>query len=161
MNAIVKPKATILDLDAMMDQNMDEVETLPDFVLPPPGLYMLLVKECKIESVDKQDKTKGSRINITYEVAETVGVEGNEPPVPNKSLFSERFTGTEDGIKFFKKAAMNILSVTSFEGASLGDVVNNLAGTEFQAKITLRKSVKDGKTYENVQVRAANPVVAE
>jgi hypothetical protein len=144
----------------MMDTNMDTVETMPDFVMPPAGLYILNVKSCAVEQADKKDKTKGSRIRITYTVAATIEV-ANEQPVPDGSLFSEAFTGTEDGIKFFKKSAMNILGVTSFEGASLGDVVNNLAGTEFKAKITIRKSSKDGKVYENVQVRAANPVVAE
>lgn len=160
MNATTKPKATILDLDAMMDQNMDEVETMPDFVMPPPGLYILLVKECKVEQADKSDKTKGSRIRITYTVSSTIEVK-DEQPVPDGSMFSEAFTGTEDGIKFFKKSAMNILGVSSFEGASLGDVVGNIAGTEFKAKITVRKSNKDGKSYENVQVRAANPTVAD
>ena len=161
MNATTKPKATILDLDAMMDVSMDSVETVPDFVMPPPGLYILDVKECKFEQIDKADKAKGSRIRITYVIGDTVEVANSEQPVPNGSLFSESFQGTEDGLKYFKKSAMNILGVTSFEGASLGDVVSNLAGTQFKAKLSIRKSSKDGKVYENLSIRAANPVVAQ
>lgn len=161
MNAITKPKATILDLDALMDTKMDEVETMPDFVTPPAGLYVLDVKDCKIEAYENKEKEKGSRFRITYSIAETVEVHSEEQPVPDASIFSESFMGTEDGIKYFKKAAMNILGVTDFEGASIRDVVEGLKGAQFRAKITLRTSSKDGKNYENVNIRAAAPVVTE
>jgi len=98
--ATSKPKATILDLDALFDTKIDAVETLPDFVIPPAGLYKLLVKECKIESFETKGKEKASRIRITYGVEETVQINSEEQPVANNSLFSEAFMGTEDGLKF-------------------------------------------------------------
>lgn len=163
-----KPKATILDLDALMDVKMDAVETLPDYITPPPGLYVLAIHDCTFEKYDVKDEQKkptgqkGTRIKIVYKIAQTVSVEAGNDPVPNGSLFSESFQGSEEGVKYFKKAAMNILGVTSFDGATLGDVKDGVKGAEFQAKITIRKTQGEGgKVYENLTIRAANPVVAE
>lgn len=168
MSEALKPKATILDLDALMDMKMNDIETLPDYITPPAGLYMLSIKDCTFEKYDVKDEQKkatgqkGTRIKIVYSILETVSVEAGNEPVPNGSLFSESFQGSEEGIKFFKKAAMNILGVTDFEGANLGDVKNELPGAEFKAKITIRKTPGEGgKVYENLTIRAANPVVAE
>ena len=157
MNAPAK-NVTILDLDAMMDIKMDEVETLPDFVTPPPGIYTLKVKEAKIEkyksksepTVDKQ------RIRLAYIILSTKEVAAGNLPVADGSLFSETFMATEDGIKFFKKAAMGALGVESFEGASIKDVIDGLTDAEFEARVAIRSTVdKDTKqVYENVSVRA-------
>ena len=167
MNATLKPKATILDLDELMDKKMDEVPTLPDYINPPPGLYVLRVKDCGTEKYDIKDENKkptgdkGTRIKITYEIVNTVSVLEGEQPVPNGSIFTESFQGTEEGIQYFKKAAMNILSDTDFEGASIRDVMDGVKGTEYEAKITVRKSAGKaaGQVYENLVIRAANPVV--
>lgn len=167
--ADTKPKATILDLDELLDKKMNEVETLPDYVSPPPGLYVLLVQNCEIDKYDIKDKAsgkatgdKGTRIKITYEIVKTVSVMEGEDPVADKSRFTETFQGTEQGLEFFKKSAMNILGVTDFEGASVRDVMDGIKGTQFEAKITVRRTKGEGtKVYENVVIRAANPVVAE
>lgn len=168
MSEALKPKATILDLDALMDVKMNDIETLPDYITPPPGAYVLAIKDCTFDKYDVKDDNKkptgqkGTRIKIVYSVVETVALEAGHEPVPNGSLFSESFQGSEEGIKYFKKAAMNILGVTDFEGASLGDVKNELPGAEFKAKITIRATKGEaGKVYENLTIRAANPVVAE
>jgi len=162
----LKPKAVILDLDELMDKKMNDVQTLPDYITPPPGLYMLSIKECTTEKYDikedgKATGQKGTRIKIVYEVVSTIAVNEGEEPVAEKSLFSESFQGSEQGLEFFKKAAMNILGVTDFEGASVRDVMDGIKGAEFKAKITVRKSKGQGdKVYENLTIRAANPVVA-
>lgn len=146
--------ATLLDLDSLLDTNLDKVETLPDFVTPPPGLYVLNVPECKLEDFKSKDGAKGFRIRLTYEVEQTVEISSSEMPVANKSRFSESFMGTEDGLKFFKKAAMSILGVKDFEGASIRDVMDAVKGATFKARITIRKTAGEGgKTYENIQVR--------
>ena len=167
MSETLKPKATILDLDALMDVKMNEIETLPDYITPPPGAYVLAIKDCTFDKYDVKENgkptgQKGTRIKIVYAVVETVALEAGHEPVPNGSLFSESFQGSDEGIKYFKKAAMNILGVTDFEGASLGDVKNELPGAEFKAKITIRKTPGEaGKVYENLTIRAANPTVAD
>lgn len=167
MNTQVKPKATILDLDALMDTNLDSVPTVPDYITPPPGLYVLVVEEAKIEKYDiKEDGKKtgevGNRIKIVYSVKETVSVMEGEDPVPNGSLFSESFQGSDEGIKYFKKAAMNILGVTTFENATIRDVIDGIKTAEFRARITIRRTKGDNnREYENLQIRAANPTVAD
>jgi hypothetical protein len=163
MNDTTK-NVTILDLDAMMDIKMDEVETLPDFVTPPPGLYTLTVKEAKIEKYKSkaEPNVEKSRIRLSYSVTATKEVAAGNVPVADGSMFSETFMATEDGIKFFKKAAMGVLGVSSFEGASIKDVIDGLADTEFEARITVR-STTDAMTkqvYENVNVRAINAATA-
>lgn len=155
---------TILDLDAMMDIKMDEVETLPDFVTPPAGNYSLKVKDAKIEkySSKAEPTVKKSRIRMTYIVVATKEVAAGSLPVADGSMFSETFMGTEDGIKFFKKAAMGALGTTSFEGASIKDVIDGLADVEFDARITIRSSTDavTKQVFENIQVRAVAPAVA-
>jgi len=154
---------TILDLDAMMDIKMDDVETLPDFINPPPGLYTLKVKETKIEkySTKAEPGVNKQRIRMTYTVVKTKEVAAGNIPVADGSMFSETFTATEDGIKFFKKAAMGALGVASFEGATIKDVIDGTVGAEFDARITTKSSKgPGGEVYENINVRALNAATA-
>lgn len=158
MMAAEPTQATILDLDSMLDIEMDKVETLPDFVTPPAGLYELEVTEAKTEkylpkkSTDNPNPKETLRLKIFYKVVETL--ESVDLPVKNGSLFSESFQATEEGIKFFKRQALNILNVKDFEGAKLKDVMDGLKEAVFKAKITIRKSANPaGGEYENVQVR--------
>lgn len=150
-------QTTLLDLDSMLDVEMDKVETLPDYVTPPAGVYMLSVAECKIEAFESKAKEgkpaqKGNRIRITYSVDKTL--ETSDLPVKDGSLFSDSFMGTEDGIKYFKKQAMNILNVNDLAGARMKDVMDGLKGQSFKCRITIRKtSDGSGGHYENVQVR--------
>ena len=152
---------TILDLDAMMDIEMDKVETLPDYVTPPAGNYVLEVKKAEIAKTDampakgdKPAKPAGSKIRIQYAIEEVLEVAGNELPPSTGSMFSEQFTGTEDGVKFFKRQAMNILNVKDLTGAKMKDVLDGLTGAKFKAKISIEKTKGDGdKVYENVRVR--------
>ncbi len=159
MNAPTQ-NVTILDLDAMMDIKMDDVETLPDFVTPPPGTYVLKVKEAKIEKYKSKAEpdVQKQRIRMSYSVVSTKEVLAGNLPVADGSMFSETFMANEDGIKFFKKAAMGALGVSSFEGASIKDVIDGLADAEFEARITTRSTVdKETKqVYENISVRAIN-----
>jgi hypothetical protein len=150
-------ETTILDLDAMFDKKMDDVETLPDFVNPPAGNYSLKVsdvsvKKFKTKPKDGKSAQEAARIMVQYEVTKTIETE--DIPVKDGALFSESFMATEEGIKFFKKKAMNILNVESFEGATMKDVMEGLKGVEFLARITIRKTKgDDGSEFENVQVR--------
>lgn len=168
MNATVKPKATILDLDAMMDRPMNSVEAIPDFINPPPGLYMLGIKECKVEKYDAKDEAgnktiKAQRIRLTYTVEETINHDQNEQPVANGTLFSQTFNGTEQGLEFFRKAASTVLGIEDFEEASIGDVIQGvIAADPFCAKISIQTSKGDGnKVYENLRIHRATRPEAE
>lgn len=158
---------TILDLDAMMDIEMDKVETLPDFVQPPAGAYHLTVSDCKVEKFkakakDNKPAQDSSRIKIFYSVDKTLELTNNSDlPVKDGSLFSDSFMGTEEGLKYFKRQAMNILNVKDLEGARFKDVMEGLKGISFKAKITIRKSKDDaGQEFENVQVRPVHEAAA-
>lgn len=164
-----KKDVTILDLDAMMDMAMDSIEAAPDFITPPPGTYMLKAESAKVKeyvpkpSKDNPNPKKATRINVQYSVLQTFDVVGNEPPVKDGALFSESFMGTSEGVTYFKRQAMNIMNVDeeSLKGVSLKEVLDGLGGIEFKAKITIRKSAKEGGgEYENIQVRPIHEEVA-
>lgn len=159
MNAQTKPKATILDLDSMLDKKMNDVETIPDFINPPAGLYLLKVPKCEVEKYDAKDEQgnktiKAQRIRLTYQVVETFQHDQAEQPVPNGTMFSTTFTATEQGLEFFKKAAMTVLGLDDFEEASIKDVMQGVVeADEFCAKITVQTSKGEGnKVYENIRV---------
>lgn len=158
-DANTKKLASILDIDALMDMEMDKIETLPDFINPPAGLYQLMCKEAKFEKFtsEKLPGVEQTRIRVTTAVETTYEVENGNSPVADGSLFSESFQGTEEGVKFFKKAAMGILGVSDFEGAKLRDVMEAVAGVSYKARITVRTTKAtdgSGKTYENLNIRA-------
>ena len=160
MTEVTKPKATLLDLDALMDTKMDSVETMPDYMNPPAGNYILTCVEAKIEKYDvKENQVKtgvqGNRIKLTYRVDVTEEVAAGELPVPDGTLFTEGFQGTEEGLKYCKKACSNILGIKEFEGASLGEILDGVKNVAFHARITIRKSEGEGgKVYENLNIRA-------
>lgn len=144
---------TILDLDSMMDMAMSKVEDVPNFVTPPEGLYRLKATEVKTEkytSKATKDKpeTKGQRIRITYAIIAVHECTDSAPPALN-SIFSETFMGTEDGVKYFKRQAKNIMNVEDLGDATLRDVMEGLQSTEFDCKITIKKNA-DG--FENIRV---------
>ena len=158
MRATESSQATILDLDAMMDVEMDKVETLPDFVTPPNGLYELCVTECKAEkylpkaTAENRNPKEAARIKIFYRVDATL--ESVDLPVKDGSLFSESFMYTEDGLKYFKRQALNILNAKDAAGAKLKDLMDGLKDAAFKAKITIRKTANPaGGEFENVNVR--------
>lgn len=142
---------TILDIDALLDTDMNAVETVPDYVTPGKSVLELKVANCEIKKGKNKEQQETQSIVITYEITNTV--ESDEPAYPNGSLFTERFTATEDGIKYFKKQSMKILNVASMEGAKMRDIIDGLKNTEFKAAITLRTSKVGDKEYTNVQVR--------
>lgn len=154
---------TILDIDALMDSTLDQVEDVPDFVTPPAGNYRLACEECKIDQQKKKDDKGQSiiqtKIRLTHKIVSTVELKDpKDAPVADNSLFSETFMANEDGLKFFKKQAKAILNVDTLDGISLRDILNSLKGEEYDAKITIRKTTGDkGQEYENAQVRVVPP----
>lgn len=153
MNA--KTSATILDLDAMMDMDMGEVETKPDYITPAAGTYILDIVKAEITKPKAKEgkEEKPPRIVITYAIAETL--ECDDEPFPNGSMFSEGFQATEDGLGYFKKQAGKLLNVSDMTGAKLRDILDGLQEVKgVKAIITIRKSKGDnGQEYENVNIR--------
>lgn len=153
---------TILDLDSMMDMEMSQVEDVPNFITPPDGLYALEVKEVKTEKYTSKAKegkpeTKGQRIKLMYTIDLIIECEDKIPPAPG-SLFSESFMATEEGIKYFKRQAKNIMNVEDLGNATLRDVMDGLKGTKFNAKLKMNKTA-DG--FENVRITPVHGAVTD
>lgn len=149
-----KTSTAILDIDSLLDMDMGSVDTLPDYVTPENGLYRLKVMEAGIKSSKTKEGKERNTLSIVYSILATVENDSNEPPFPDGSLFSDRFQATEDGLQYFKKAAMKILNVTDMTGASLRDIFEGLTGTEFDAKVTQRKTKgPEGQEYINLNIR--------
>lgn len=145
---------TILDLDAMLDGNLNDVADVPDYVTPPEGNYTLGISDVALDKRKNKDGTETPQIVLTYVVSETKETKGM--PVADGSLFSERFTYNEDGLKYFKRAAKNILNVSDLNGVTVRDIFATLKDSApFTAVISHSQSKsEDGNTtYTNVRVR--------
>lgn len=146
---------TILDLDSMLNDNLDAVPDAPDYMNPPAGEYRLQVKDCAVDKYEtkKEPGVQKQRLKFTYSVMETISVAGNEPPCPDGTLFTETFMATEQGLSFFKKRIKDIMGATDVQGVTLGDMMSSVKGSEFTARITIKKSNVNGTDYENVHIR--------
>jgi hypothetical protein len=154
---------TLLDLDAMMEESLDNVPDAPDFTNPPAGEYSLQVKEVKTEKYKAKAKDgipehEAQRIRITYSILQTKSVAAGDAPVPDGSMFSETFMGTEQGLGYLKSRAKGILNATDLAGVSLKVLLDTMKGSTFDARITIRKTPNPaGGEYENVQIRVIPP----
>jgi hypothetical protein len=148
-------QATILSLDDLMDATLDNIADVPDYMNPPDGNYVIGVEDAKVEKMKpKEGKPEGSRLKITYKVVATKEVKPGALPVPDGTLFTETFTGTTEGLEFFKKKVKKIMNTDDVSGVTIRDLLEGIKGVEFDAVVTTRVSAGEGgKTYENVQVR--------
>jgi len=158
-------QAATLDLGAMMEDSLDSIPDAPDFSNPPAGEYRLLCKEAKIDKYEtkKEPGVAKQRLKILYAIEQTVSVAGNEPPVPDGSMFSETFQATEQGLSYFKKRIKEIMNASDLSGVTLGDMMETVKGQSFDARITIRKSENPNdkeNPYENVQIRVIPPKAA-
>jgi len=157
--------ATLLNLNDMIEQTLDTIPDAPDYSNPPAGEYNLLVKDVKVETYQVKEKTKdgvvtpayeAQRLKITYSVNETKSTAAGEIPVPDGTMFTETFQGTEQGLSFFKSRIKTVMNASDLAGVSLGDMMNSIKGTSFDARISIKKSPKPNSTtefYENIQIK--------
>lgn len=144
----------ILDLDSLYDLTLDSVADIPDYVTPPPGVYLIKVNKAELEKLDGKDgKPPITRIAITMEVASTI--ETDVMPVADGSLFSNNYIYSDKGLEYFKSFARSFLNVSDMAGISLRDI---FAALEQQPPVnTLLTNTttkgKDGSAYTNVRMR--------
>jgi hypothetical protein len=158
---MTKETATLLDLEAMANETLDAIPEAPDYSNPPAGEYRLSCQDAKIDKYKTKEKqgqpsVEAQRLKITYSILETKSTAEGEQPVPNGTLFTETFQGTEQGLSYFKKRIREIMNVEETTGVTLGDMMASVKGTEFNCRISIRKSpnpAKPGEFYENVQIR--------
>jgi hypothetical protein len=157
---------TLLDLDTVSSLSFDDLEEAPGFVIPPAGVYDLLLETAKLEEYTKKAKgdepaSKGHRIAHYYTieaVEELVDPKEQKPPIASK--FSERFQLNEQGLKYWKTKAKQILG-DSVDGANLtvANVIKELAAGTYRIKAKVALKVTDGtgentgKKFTNIQIR--------
>ncbi len=160
-------KATLLNLEALLNDQeaFDAIQEAPDFMQPPAGLYRLKANEAKIDKYESKDEPgiEKQRLVIMYSIVSTLATD-EEQPVPDGSLFRETFMATEQGIGYFKKRIKEILKAEDTAGVSLADMMTSVAGEEFYARITVRKTPKKdspNEHYENINIRIISEPSAE
>lgn len=153
---------TLLDLDSLLDDTLDNVEDLPDYITPPTGLYALSIADCKLETFTKRgkdgakDEPNQVRIRLTYKVDGVEEVEAGQYPPADGSLFSDTFMFNDMGKAIFKKTAKAILNVDTVDGSPFREIFDALKSTEtFEASIVTKTS----NGYENVKVTPRHPEV--
>ncbi len=147
---------TLLDLEAMSGETLDGIEEAPDFITPPPGEYLLLVTDAKIDKYETKDGLPAQRLKVMYSVAKTINTVNDEPPVADGSIFSETFQGTEQGLSFFKKRIRELMNAENVQGVTLADMMSSVKGQQVKARLSIKKTAKKGvpgEFYENLQIR--------
>lgn len=147
---------TLLDLESMLEETLDNIPDAPDYVTPPAGEYILEVKDSAVDkySTKKEPDVEKQRLKNTYSIVETLSTATKEEPVPDGSIFTETFQATTDGLSYFKKRIASIMNVADVQGVSLADMMDSIKGATFKARISIKKSKGvDGTEYENVQIR--------
>jgi len=132
-------------MDSLLDESLDNVEAAAEFVDLPNGEYVLHIKKAEAKELEaKEDKPAGVRVNIVYEVVDTVALaDTTKTPVDNGSMASEGFNLTEQGLPYFKRYLLNIFGNT--EGVSLRESIEALNGMNITAVV--RNNEYNGKQY--------------
>lgn len=153
-------QTTLLDMNDILGQSLDDTVDAPEFVNPPSGNYHLNITSAKVEKYsskdkDTQEQTEKMRIRMTYSVKKTVELaDPSEIPVADGALFSETFMANSDGLSFFKRQAKNVLGADNIQGVPLKDILAELENDKtISAKVKCKETEgSNGKTYTNVQV---------
>lgn len=154
---------TILDIDSLLDDTLDHVEDVPDFVTPPEGDYLLSIPSAEIKKSD--DQKKAARIVLTYSVDSLVQISNaKDIPVAEGAMFTESFQATEEGLKYFKKQAKKLLNVEDITGVSMREILSSLAEVkQMPARIKINRTPKKDESgtvvgsYENVRITPTYP----
>jgi len=147
---------TLLDLDSMVDEVLDDINETPDYCNPPAGDYKLISKDGKITKFEQDDGTEVQSIVITIAVVETLElVSDEEPPVADGSLFTTRFQGTVEGVGTFKKEIRKMSGLESTNGMSIGSAFELLeSGLEFNGRIGYSTyKGRDGVIYTSLRMK--------
>jgi hypothetical protein len=153
---------TLLDLDAILDQSMDDVEEAVGFITPSEGIYLLAIPFCKIEKYKTKENPNvdKSRIKLGYSVIKQLEKSKSEDPEsPPNGLFTEVFQFNSQGLGFFKAKAIDLLTTT--DGLSVREAIKaiNESALVVKAKVGIKLTPKKegaggtGKDYINVQVK--------
>lgn len=156
---------TLLDLDNMDDIDMDSVEDIAGFEIPPNGNYRLQLDKAYIDKYKDKDGIERKRIMHLYSVVTTYELSDAKETAPaDGTKFTERFQASEMGLGIWKRKAKEILGVDSLTGTKIGEVLKELCNGpetgqlyQMDASVVTKTIKKGDKTFQNVNVRIKKP----
>lgn len=156
----------LIDLDNLDSIDITTIEAAPDFIDPPAGRYIIGCatkmeikdRDVKDDDGEKTGETKKvGEIRFTYDIKSVVELKDKKALVPETgSLFSEKFTVTPEGLKYWKQRTVSMLG--DLGNASLKEVNNEVMNHEYMADVKTVSSdqkLNDGttRTFTNVRVK--------
>lgn len=125
-----------LSIDELLDIDLEAVEDMQGFLLPPKGFYRLVINESGLsEAGDTQVIKIGLAIGETLEL-----VNSSDEPAPEGGQFDQTyFPGF--GVQQFKTEFAEVAKSQGF--TTFGELINGLAGMEITAHIGHRKDKND------------------
>lgn len=156
-----------IDLDALLDGNLSEVEAAPEFVTPPTGFYIVGIVSAVLEPFDKKVRDDqgnetgatepAARIRITRQLVEVKEYADDDAvPVAPGSLYSDSYMYDERGQSMFKRDVGIWLGADESEVGSLSlrDLFTVLEDSEPQYCLVKTTSTTRGQnTYTNTSTR--------
>jgi len=143
--------ATLLDLESLADESLEDIAEAPEYINPPAGDYTLRSVSGEIRTYEEDDGTTRQSIRIVIAVKEALELVSDEPPVPEGSLFSLSFRGTQEGLGVFKRELRKMTGLEVLQPMTLNEYFEMLeTELEFQGRISYRK-FKD-KEYINLRI---------
>ena len=160
MNPNNDSNLSLLNMADVLDINMADVEDVPSFEQPVAGVAILGCDSAKMEEYIPKGKTeadKQRRLKIQYHIESYVEVaDAREPATPNGSLFTENFQVNEDGLKYFKRKAVDIIG-PSAKDLKIGETIKELCTGTYAVRAVIKIKTSPNpnnpnQPYENVQV---------
>lgn len=143
--------ATLLDLESLADESLEDIAEAPEYINPPAGDYILRSVSGEIRTYEEDDGTTRQSVRVVIAVKEALELVSDEPPVPEGSLFSISFQGTKEGLGAFKRELRKMTGLEVLQPMTLNEYFQMLeTELEFRGRISYRK-FKD-KEYINLRI---------
>ena len=125
-----------LSIEDMLDIELDMVEDIQGFLLPPKGFYRFNIDECKLDLAGEKQVIK-----VTLRIFETLElVNSEDTPAPDGGIFDQTyFPGF--GISQFKTEYGEIARDAGF--TTFRELVDGLGGMEISGFVGHRKDKND------------------
>ena len=143
--------ATLLDLESLADESLEDIAEAPEYINPPAGDYILRSVSGEIRTYEEDDGTTRQSVRVVIAVKEALELVSDEPPVPEGSLFSLSFQGTKEGLGAFKRELRKMTGLEVLQPMTLNEYFGMLeTELEFRGRISYRK-FKD-REYINLRI---------
>ncbi|HEX9502991.1 MAG TPA: hypothetical protein VF974_01550 [Patescibacteria group bacterium] len=153
-NAMALDMAKMGALVSVIARDLDDIPDLPDYKVPKPGVYKLLVQK-----VEQREINKKTALVVEYSVVDIIQVnettDENDPNVIPGNMFSEAFwfndqERIENTLSVLKKKYSGLAEACGTK--NLLDILNKMEGMQVRAIVTNRLD-PDGKQDEHGKVR--------